>query len=135
MKGYAFTIDVTFGAVLALFLLVYSTSFMLTSYTSGIGDISVKRIAEDTITLLDYNGTLDSLDSGKIRSGIGHMLPPNLAMGVNITVYDNTFTPVQEVIIDYETERNRFAGRHCFMIFDGNRADGFAVADYWVSVG
>jgi len=135
MKGYALTIDVTFGSVLVIFMLVAATSYTLSSYTSGIGDVSMKRIATDVIAVLDYNGTLDTLDENTIRSGINSLLPPNLEMGVNITVYDTSFAPVQEIDIDYATDKNRYAGKWNFMTFNGNSAEGFAVADYWVAIG
>jgi hypothetical protein len=135
MKGYALSIDVTFGAFLSIFLIIVATSFMLSSYSSGIGDVWMKRVGSDAVALLDYNNTLDSLNENQIRSGIKHLLPPNLIMGVNITVFDENQLTLQEINIDYVTDINRLGGKYCFMTFKGSRAEGFAVADYWVAIG
>jgi len=134
MKGYVLTVDVAFGAVLAIFILATSMSLMQGGYSAGVEALAVKRMAADIVTILDYNGTLDTLDEGLIRSGVRHILPPSLEMGINITVYDDNSQHVQDMAMDYETEKNRYGGRHSFIIFSGNRAEGFAVADYWVTV-
>ena len=103
-------------------------------YSAGVESVSVKRMAADVVTILDYNGTLDTLDTNLIRSGVNHLLPPSLEMGINITVYDDNSQHIQDIAVDYDTEKNRYGGRHSFITFNGNRAEGFAVADYWVTI-
>ena len=134
MKGFALTVDVTVGAILAIFILTISLSFMHLSYSAGTGDVSMKRLASDVIFMLDYNGTLDSLDSESIISGINHLLSPSFEMGMNITVYDKDSGHLQDIPINYATNKDRFGGKHSFITFDGNRAKGFAVVDYWVAI-
>lgn len=133
MKGYVLTIDVMFGAILAIFLIVATFSFMQGSYTGGIGEISMKRLATDIIAVLDYNGTLSTLDSGIISAGLDDLLPPNMEMGINITVYDYNLVPVSEIDINYATNKSRYAGRWGFPVFITSRTDSMAMVDYWVA--
>jgi|GEM_PF-3404709 len=133
-KGYALIVDATFGALIAVSILVAATTFMNAGYSSGTGTVSVKRMATDVVAVLDFNGTLDTLDENAIRSGIRHLLPPGLEMGINITVYDENLNQVQETTIDFDTEKDRLGGKRGFMIFSGSQATGFAVAEYWVAI-
>lgn len=134
MKGYALVVDVTVGALVAIAMLVVAISVLSSGYSSGIGSVAMKRMASDVVATLDYNGTLDTMDENQIRSGIRHLLPSTLEMGMNITEYDDNFNHVKETIVDYSTEKNALVGRHSFMIFSGSGATGFAVADYWVAI-
>jgi len=133
-KGYALIVDATFGALIAVSIMVVATTFMNAGYSAGTGTVSVKRMATDVMAVLDYNGTLDTLDENMIRSGVRHLLPPSLEMGINITVYDENLNHVQETNINFDTEKDRLAGKRGFMTFSGNQATGFAVAEYWVAI-
>lgn len=132
MRALILTTDVIFGMFVAIAIIAVTLSFVNSSYESGIGDLSMKRIASDIIAVLDYNGTLDTLNAASIESGINHLLPKGMEMGVNITVYNASFSRTGSVAINYGGGGRRYGGRWGFAGFSGMKADKFAAVDYWI---
>jgi hypothetical protein len=133
MRGYVLTMDVTVGAAITILIIIAATSYVNSAFSGGTGDLSMKRVASDVVALLDYNGTLGTLEPGLIESGMAHLTPPNMEMGMNITAYDEDGQKSGTILINHDTEKDRYGGKWCFISFDGADAYRFAVAEYWVA--
>lgn len=90
LKGFIFTLDVTFAAiVLALFLLTL-VYFSGTLKTNNYDLYTLQKLGGDTLIVLDKSNVLSTLNETIIENKLNNMLPDNY--GWNMGIYSYTYS-------------------------------------------
>ena len=80
-KGFIFTLDVVVAFILLLILIA---SFSIYFRESNSNELYLKRLGYDAVLMLDYNGSLKTLDENIILKDMQLFLPENYDMRILI---------------------------------------------------
>src|SRR3989344_1957593 len=78
-KGFIFTLDVVVAFILLLILIA---SFSIYFRESNSNELYLKRLGYDAVLMLDYNGSLKTLDENIILKDMQLFLPENYDMRI-----------------------------------------------------
>ena len=89
-KGFIFSMDAAFGVI--VLSLALSALFFLASQSqeNAAPSITLKRLAGDSLSLLDSNGTLSSLNATLVDSTLAASLPPQFVFNLSVEYFDYT---------------------------------------------
>jgi hypothetical protein len=110
-KGYIFTLDAAFAVIIVTVLLFMVYNYSITSYSSAVDPLPIRRLASDIVAVLDYNGVLDTLDEGTIESELNQLLPPNMNMSITIYAYNDPSSLDDTIQINDDLTGDYFTGK------------------------
>ncbi len=83
-KGFIFSLDIFLALVIVLLFIFASMFFGLNQNDDNFAIIQQTKIADDAVSVMDYNKRFDSLDKNIIISNIDRVLPDNYNMSFRI---------------------------------------------------
>lgn len=141
-KGFFFSLDTALAVIIAI-LLVVGIFFNLSRGKEDLfGNLYLSKLANDALITLNKNKTLDTLNESLIKTALTDISPDNLAVKLNITVYECTkpvstgceeFSVINEKNIYFinpnVTEKNSVNGKRVFLVFQNNRIKYYSIAE------
>jgi len=121
-KGFILSLDAAVAVVLLIIILAGSSYFFLKTNENFISNVQMLRIGSDITAVLEADGTLDTLDSTSIKSGIEKILPVSYSMRLTI----NSTRYSSPIIVETESlpsdKKFVVAGKRYFYAGQGSQA-------------
>lgn len=126
-KGFVLTIDVAISIVL-IGLILFAVSQLKT--TDTFPELEAKRLATDTVAILDYSGVLSTYDKSSIESNLSRIIPPNLNISMIIKKFNST-AMISQLQINANITENYLAGKWWLTSINGS-SQFFYLVEYRV---
>ncbi len=138
-KGYVFGADILL-AVIIFVLLFGAMQYSLTEpKASGVETLQMRQIMDDTLSLLDRGGTLQSFNETTIAAAVNGVLPLQYDYKMKIekwTVSGSNWTLAQTKNLGNQvqdlSDQEFVKGRRLFVKFSGTGIDSYYNLEYWV---
>lgn len=121
-KAFILSLDAAVSIVLVAIIIAASSNFFLKTNENFITNMQMLRAGSDIVAVLESDGTLETFDTTKIKSGITSLLPTNYNMRIKInTTYSN-----EPIIVETESIQTEYkfiiAGKRIFYAVQGDNA-------------
>jgi len=94
VRGIFFSLDVLFAVIVAGVLITGFYFYLPRSQEDIYPKLYLSKIANDALSVLDKNGTLQTLNQSVINNSLIGLLPSNIAWRLNITSLSSPYPPV-----------------------------------------
>ena len=126
-KGFVFSLDAFVAVLVFAVVLLISGYYVTVLNQDRVPDLQMIKTGQDILAVLDYKGTLDTLDINQIENEVNNILPVNYHMRILIT---GNF-PASPLIMETTNENptDSFVGTGKRVFYNGQSS---AVAQFWV---
>lgn len=125
-KGFILSFDVVIAVFIVLLILTAATFYATRASEDSLSKLQMVRVGSDILAILDYEGTLATLSSPNIETGLNELLPASYHMRVEIK--GRTFGPViVETASEMPSDRFIGSGKRLF-----NKNAEYYTARYWI---
>ena len=123
-KALIFTIDAVAASMIVITILLVSYLYLFRT-SSEIQNLSLLRTGDDIITVLEYDGTIKTLDENIILSDLNEILPIQYDMQIKIFP--------ENITIGNQIPDDRFvaSGRRFFVITNENTSSNH-FTQFWI---
>lgn len=129
-KGFVFALDAAFAVVVFILLLLairyYATGF----HKNTLPDIQTLRVGSDILAVLDYTGTLNTLNKNTIENKMEDLLPPNYEMKIIISG-ESSHCDEEAGAEDIPDDRFVASGKR-FLAANPQTTTYYCTARYWI---
>lgn len=127
-KGVVLSLDAAIAVVIVSIIVIIATTYITKSNNDYTSRMQLVKIGSDIITVLDYDGALNALNSDVISSKMNNILPIGYNMKIRIETNSSIVVETTGVIPE---DRYVFAGRKLLVITNSTDAS-YATARFWV---
>lgn len=113
-RAFIFSLDIVIAIAVVMSLLMASTFYVSKAGGESVAKLQTIRIGADVLAILDYNGTLNTLDLPKMEVELNNMLPINYHMRIRSSCKGQG-PLVVETTDDYPTDRFVGSGKRVFV--------------------
>lgn len=117
-----FSLDAAIAVVLVVIIITGSNFFFLKANEDFITNMQMLRAGSDISAVLDADGTLSTLDTVQIKSGIDALLPKNYNMRLTINTTAYNYLLVAETESEDTGKKFIVSGKRFFYAVQGGNA-------------
>lgn len=137
-KGYVFSLDAFMAVFLTITIFAVLTHSLFGSTTDSFNTVSLKRIMNDSLSILDSKGVLQKLDGTEIEKEINAVMPIQFQWKMKIEEFEfvgSEFKKKNELNLGFTsinlTDKDVVKGRRLFLAFKDNEISKYYNAEYW----
>lgn len=125
-KGIVFSLDAAAALIIVLFILIVSNFYMYRS-VNELPNLEVIRTGHDIIAMMDYEGTLETLNANSIKTRMDALLPGKYDMLLKTTSEN------QNISIGGTPPNDRFIGAgKRFSVVSNQENATYLTTRFWI---
>ena len=138
--GYVFSADILL-AVIVFILLFGAMQYSLTEPGGGVETLQLRQIMDDTLSILDRDGSLQSFNETTIQNAVNGALPGQYAYKMHLEKW--SISGSTQLLVDQKdfgdttqdlSETPFVKGRRTFVKYAGSGIDSYYNLEYWAWV-